>query len=182
MPPGLMCTRIFQFDGGHRQAIDRQNDVGGEVVAGMAGYLSRHGELVLRIQFQHIGRERMGRFEISQPEQLAVKLEAVAQHMQSALDVQLLAQRIQQHGMQVTVVLRGFDESKHPCRKQCSRLVPLGVGAGQPATLPERRLFRWWCSSYLCLPVFCGLIRRCTTEYLGEQIEFFIDFCGNGRR
>ena len=120
------------------------------MVTGVTRHLPRHGELILRIQFQHIRRQRVGWFEVSQPEQLAVELEAVAQHMQAAFDVQLLAQRVEQHGLQVAAVLRGhlgpqlglggFDESKHPCREQRPRLVPFGIGAGLPTTIDQHLL------------------------------------------
>lgn len=147
MPPSLMRTGVLQLDGGHRQAVDCQHDVRGGVVTGVARHLPRHGELVLRIQRQHIGRQRVRRFEVSQPEQLAVELEAVAQHMQAALNVQLLAQRIDQHGLQIAAVLRGhlgpqlglggLDESEYPRGEQGPHLVPLGIGAGQPAAIGE---------------------------------------------
>ena len=151
VPPSLVRAGIFQLDGGHRQAVDRQHDVSGGVIAGVARHLPRHGELVLPIQFQHIGRQCVGRLKVSQPEQLAVELEAVAQHMQAALDVQFLAQRFDQIGLQIAAVLRGhlapqlglsgFDESEHPRREQRACLVPFAIGAGQPASLLEQQVF-----------------------------------------
>ena len=145
--PGLVRAGVLQLNGAHRQAIHRQHHVHGAVITGAAGHLPGHGELVLRVLRQHIGRQAMRRLEVGQPKQLAVELETVAQHLQAALDIQLLHQCIQQHGLQLVGVQRGhvlpqlglcgLDEGEHPGREQRQRSVPLGMGAGLPAAIGQ---------------------------------------------
>ena len=199
MTPGLVRAGVFQLNGGHRQAVDRQHHVGAGMVTGVARYLPRYRELVLRIQFQHVGRQCVCRFEIGQPEQLAVKLEAVAQYMQAAFNVQLLTQRVEQHGLQVAAVLcshvgpqlglGGLDESEHPCRKQRPRLVPFSIGARLPAAIGEHLFevslegfFRSSTHTGLYLSIICKLVGYCRTEQLSQLVKLFINFGRNRSR
>src|SRR5438105_2426187 len=90
----------------------------------------------------------MGRLEIRQPERLPVELEAVPQNVKSALEVELLDQRVQQQCLQPRPVqsphlrprlrLRLLQERKDPRREQRPLHVPFrGVALVPPAPAQE---------------------------------------------
>jgi hypothetical protein len=62
--PGLPSTGILQFDGRHRQPVDRQRHVQRAIIARMARHLSGNCYRVLGKQLQHFRVRSMRGFEI----------------------------------------------------------------------------------------------------------------------
>ena len=96
MAPALAGARILQLAGGYRQAVQREHQIDGVVLARMAEHLPRDREPILLVERQHLVIETMRGLEGREPEGLAVELEAVPQHVQRALEVELLDQRSEQ--------------------------------------------------------------------------------------
>ena len=150
MSPALAAARILQLTGGDRQTVQREHEIDGVVLARMAEHLSREGKLVLLVERQHLIIETVRRLEGGEPEGLAVKLEAVPQHVQRSLEVEFLDQRREQQVLQPIAVQRAhagpeprlgrFKEAANLCGEQRPLDLPLGVGPGLPAARTEQRL------------------------------------------
>ena len=150
MAPVLAGARILQLTGGYRQTVQREHEIDGVVLARMAEHLPRDREPVLLVERQHLIIETMRGLEGREPEGLAVELEAVPQHVQRALEVELLDQRSEQQRLQPIAVQRAyvgpepglgrFEEAVHLHGEQRPLDVPLGVGAALPAARAEQRL------------------------------------------
>ena len=150
MAPTLAGARILQPTGGYRQAVQREHEVDGVVLARMAEHLPRDREPILLVERQHLVIEAMRGLEGREPEGLAVELEAVPQKVQRALEVELLDQRSEQQRLQPITVQRAhvgpepglgrFEEVAHLHGKQRPLDVPFGVGAALPAARADQRL------------------------------------------
>ena len=141
---------ILQLTGRDRQAVQREHEIDGVVLARMTENLPRDRKLVLLVERQHLIIERMRGLKGGEPESLAVELEPVPQHVQRTLEGEFLDQRSKQQFLQPIAVQRAhvgpepslgrFEESTNLRREQRSLDVPLGVGAGLPAARVEQRL------------------------------------------
>ena len=150
MTPVLTGARILQLTGGYRKTVQREHEIDGVLLARMAEHLSRDREPVLLVEGQHLVIETMRGLEGREPEGLAIELEAVPQHVQRALEVELLDQRSEQKRLQSVAVQRAhvgpepglsrFEKAAHLHRKQRPLDVPFGVVASQPAARAEQRL------------------------------------------
>ena len=146
--PALAGAGVLQLASRHRQAVQREQQVHRIAFLRMAGRLPRDRQLVLSVQRRHFLVQRVGGLEPGHPEGLAVELEAVPQHVQRALEVELPGQRVHQQGFEPGGVqrphprpqlrLRRFEEGADPCREQGAFGVPLGVGDAPPAALPQK--------------------------------------------
>ena len=145
--PALTGAGVLELAGRHRQPVQREQQVHRVALLRMAGRLPRDRQLVLPVQRQHFFVQRMGGLEPRHPENLSIELEAVPQHVQRALEVELLDQRVHQQAFEPSGVqcahlrpqlrLRRFEEGADPRREQGALGVPPVVGDAPPAALPE---------------------------------------------
>ena len=141
--PVLAGAGILELASRNRQPVHRKQQIHRVVLARVAEHLARDRELVLGVQRQHLLVEAVCGLEVREPEGLAVELEAVAQHVERALEVELLDQGVDDQLLEAGSVqgahlrpelrLRDFDEMAHARRKKRALDLPLGVGAGLPA-------------------------------------------------
>ena len=96
VPPRLTRRRVLQFARRHRHTVERKQQINRVVLARMAASLAGHRQLVGAEQRQRIGIQAVRGPEVRQPERLAHELEAVTQHLQSALQIKLPDQPLQQ--------------------------------------------------------------------------------------
>ena len=106
-PPGLTGHRVLELAGGHRQAVEREDQIHGRAATGMARHLARDRELVARELLKGLRVQTVRRLEPRQPERLAVELEPVAQHVERALEVELPHQRLDDQRLEIVAVQPG---------------------------------------------------------------------------
>ena len=150
VPPALSRPRVLQLAGGDRHAVQREQQVDRVTLAGVATDLPRDGQLVAREQLEGFRVEAARRFEVGEAEGLAVKLEAVPQDVQRALEVQLLRQRVHEHRVEVRAVERChlrpglglcvLEEGGDARRAQRPLHVPFAEVAREPAAVEQHRL------------------------------------------
>ena len=99
VPPVLAGAGVLELAGRDRQTVHREEQIDRVVLAGMAGHLARDRQPVLGVERQHLVVQPVRGLEVGQPEGLAVELEAVAQDVQRAFEVQLLHQRLEEQSL-----------------------------------------------------------------------------------
>ena len=129
----LARERVLQFRRGNGQTVQKQHQVQRLAVCIAVIQLACHRELVVPIQRQRVGVHGVAWRKHRHPQLLAIALEALAQHLEHALGVQLFGQMVQHHlgrialvdGLQAVPHLRlgGLDKAQHQRRVQRQRLV-----------------------------------------------------------
>ena len=105
--PTLPGGGILEFDGGHRQAVQRQDQVHGRAFPRMTGNLARHRQLVSFVERRRLLVQAVRRTEPGEPQRLPVEAEPVAEDFERALRRQLGEQRLHQpRGKRVRADLR----------------------------------------------------------------------------
>ena len=143
VPPRLAGGGVLEFAGRHGQPVQRQQQIHGVASAGVTRDLPRDRQYVPFGERQRRVVPRVGGFEESRPERLAVALEAVAQDVQRALHREFPDQRLDHQILEPRGVqrahprpqfrLRRFQERADPRRKQRVLHVPLRDRAALPA-------------------------------------------------
>ncbi len=137
----------LQFRRGHRQAVEEQHEVDAVLVVQRVAHLPHHAQAVGGVAGEDVGVDGQRRLELGQLQRLlqAEQFDAVAQHVQRAALVELIAQAVQQRfgGLRAVVLgqglpslrLGGLHPGQHVGREQCPRpVVARGVALGvEPA-------------------------------------------------
>ena len=99
----------LEFDRGHRKAVEEQHEVETVLVRGRIAYLPHHPEPVGGIAGEDVGVHGQGRLELGQHNGLAQpdQFDAVAQHIEGAAIIELLADAIQQDDLGTCSVILG---------------------------------------------------------------------------
>ena len=89
----------LQLSGSHRQAVEEQHEVDAVLVRQRVADLPHHAQPVGGVASDDVGVHRHRRLELSQRNRLAQpdQLDAVAQHVERAAIVELLADAVEQH-------------------------------------------------------------------------------------
>ena len=134
----------LQLDRGHRQAVEEQHQVDAVLVVQRIAHLPHHPQPVGGVAGEDVGVDGQRRLELGQLQRLlqAEQFDAVAQHVQRAALVQLIAQAVQQRFRSLRAVvlgqglpglgLGGLHPGQHVGREQCpgpvvARCVAFGV-------------------------------------------------------
>ena len=99
----------LQFGRGHRQAVEEQHEVDAVLVVQRIADLADHPQPVRRVTREDVGVDGQRRLELGQFQRLlqAEQFDTVAQHVERATLLQLIAQSVQQRFRSLRAVVLG---------------------------------------------------------------------------
>ena len=148
--PGLARHRVLELARRHRHAVEREDEVERVALARVARRLPRDGQLVAPEAREGVRVEAVRRREVREAERAPGEAEAVAQHVERALEVELPRELRDDQRLDIAAVqagharplvgLRLADEGDGARGEQRPLDVPLAEVARAPPGIEEHRL------------------------------------------